>query len=150
MGAVIQDRFASIQLLRWLRRGIFAALALAYFGYSWMVYHAEASAGKDANLESQAEQRGKLVWQRNNCQACHQIYGLGGYLGPDLTDFMSASGKGEPWLRAMLQSGPRAMPVFSLPEQDIVALAAFLATVDSSGNFPDSNARFNAWGSFEL
>ena len=140
----IRERF------KWLRRGTFFTLAFSYFGYSYLVYTADASHGSSAELSSKTAQRGKLVWQRNNCQACHQIYGLGGYLGPDLTDYMSVTGKGESWLRGMLLSGPRAMPAFGLPKQDILDLAAFLRAVDSSGNFPENNARFNGWGSYEL
>ncbi|MCH7870146.1 MAG: c-type cytochrome, partial [Planctomycetes bacterium] len=31
---------------------------------------------------------GLAIWRENNCQACHQIYGYGGFLGPDLTNLM--------------------------------------------------------------
>ena len=38
---------------------------------------------------------GKVLYQKYNCTACHQIYGLGGFLGPDLTIVVSQQGKGE-------------------------------------------------------
>jgi len=38
--------------------------------------------------------QGQQLWQQNNCFSCHQIYGLGGYLGPDLTNVYSQRGKG--------------------------------------------------------
>jgi len=37
-------------------------------------------------------QEGKLVWQQYGCNSCHQVYGLGGYLGPDLTNVYSKGG----------------------------------------------------------
>ncbi|MBK9452531.1 MAG: cytochrome c [Bacteroidetes bacterium] len=138
------------QKLKWLRRATFFTLAILYFGYSLAVYVAGAGEGTKGKLVTQEAQRGKMIWQEHNCQACHQIYGLGGYLGPDLTDFMSIPGKGAPWVKAMLQSGPRTMPRFQLSESEFDALIAFLATVDESGNFPEPQAKVNWWGSFDL
>jgi nitric oxide reductase subunit C len=132
-----------------LRRGIFFSLTLLYIAYSLLVYGAGTEAGPNAYLRSESAQAGKWVWQEQNCQACHQLYGLGGYLGPDLTDIMSASGKGEPWVRAMLQVGPGTMPVFDLQETEVTALIAFLAAVDSSGDFPGTQVRLNEWGSYD-
>lgn len=77
--------------------------------------------------------RGKLIYQKYNCQSCHQIYGLGGYLGPDLTNVISAEGKGENLVRIMVSEGVRQMPSFELDQDEMDALIAFLKNVDSSG-----------------
>ena len=76
----------------------------------------------------------KLVWQKYNCQSCHQLYGLGGYLGPDLTDVYSTPGKGKDYIKAMLSSGIKQMPAFHLSDQEFNQLTAFLKSVDESGN----------------
>lgn len=77
---------------------------------------------------------GRLVWQKYNCQSCHQLYGLGGYLGPDLTNLMSAPGKDSTYLRAVLGSGIKQMPVFKLSDEEFSLLLAFLDDVNQSGN----------------
>ena len=74
---------------------------------------------------------GKMLWQQHNCNACHQVYGLGGYLGPDLTNVYSI--KGPAYIRAFLQNGTVIMPNFQLTEQETVALLAFLQDIDASG-----------------
>ncbi len=38
---------------------------------------------------SDIELRGRALWHENACQVCHQIYGQGGFLGPDLTNVAS-------------------------------------------------------------
>ncbi len=77
---------------------------------------------------------GRLVWQKYNCQSCHQLYGLGGYLGPDLTNVYSAPGKGEPVIRAFLKAGVPPMPVFNISEEETASLIAFLRATDGSGS----------------
>ncbi|MEJ8755625.1 cytochrome c [Pontibacter sp. H259] len=77
--------------------------------------------------------RGKHIWQEKNCSACHQFYGLGGYLGPDVTNVMSAKGKGEGYVRAILENGTATMPDFNLSVKDIDALVAYLIESDRSG-----------------
>jgi nitric oxide reductase subunit C len=77
---------------------------------------------------------GRLVWQRYNCQSCHQLYGLGGYLGPDLTNLTSSPGKDENYLRAMILSGSDQMPSFKLNDEEMKLLIQFLYDVDKSGD----------------
>ena len=59
-----------------------------------------------------------MVWQKYNCQSCHQLYGLGGYLGPDLTNVYSAKGKGELFIKAFLHAGTKQMPSFDLSKEE--------------------------------
>ena len=56
---------------------------------------------------------GKLLYQKNNCTACPQIYGLGGYLGPELTTVISQQNKGETNARSFIQTGKQKMPDFN-------------------------------------
>lgn len=53
---------------------------------------------------------GQELWQSNNCWSCHQIYGLGGYLGPDLTNIYSNPSKGPVYINTFLNSGVKSMP----------------------------------------
>ena len=75
---------------------------------------------------------GKVLYQKYNCTACHQIYGLGGFLGPDLTTVFSQQGKGEAYIKAFLQSGTQRMPDFHLSKYDINSLSEYLKYIDST------------------
>jgi len=74
---------------------------------------------------------GWKIWQDKNCQACHQIYGLGGYMGPDLTN--SASTVGKDYMKIIMESGTSRMPNFHLSKDEIEKLTRFLSWVDESG-----------------
>lgn len=74
---------------------------------------------------------GWKTWQDKNCQSCHQLFGLGGYLGTDLTN--SVTEKGKPYLKVFVQYGTARMPNFKLKEQEADEVIEFLAWVDSSG-----------------
>ena len=77
---------------------------------------------------------GQLVYQQYNCVACHQFYGLGGYMGPDLTNVMSS--RGEAYARAFINSGTARMPNFNLSETEVTALIRYLEFVDQTGKYP--------------
>ena len=78
-------------------------------------------------------QRGAEVWHDHNCQACHQLYGYGGFLGPDLTNFVTRQPAHRTVLEAFVVAGPGAMPTFAIPSADLDALDAFLQAMDSTG-----------------
>jgi nitric oxide reductase subunit C len=73
------------------------------------------------------------TWQKKNCQTCHQLYGLGGYMGPDLTNVASNSGKDEKYLRTFIKYGTGKMPNFLLDDTEVSNVLAFLQWVDKSG-----------------
>ncbi len=89
------------------------------------------------NLIDAAE--GRMIWQKYNCQACHQLYGLGGYLGPDLTNLYSTKGKDDIYIRAIIGSGTRQMPPFKLAENEMTLLIEFLKMTDASGKSDPRN-----------
>jgi len=87
---------------------------------------------KGADSDYTRADHGKMVWQQYNCNACHQIYGQGGFLGPDLTN--SYSKRGENYINAFLQSGTNIMPNFHLSDDERNALLRYLKSVDQSGS----------------
>lgn len=111
---------------------IYVTMCTLFIVYSFSIYLQPYFKNTVADTTDIAA--GRIVWQKNNCQTCHQLYGLGGYLGPDLTDVYSAPGKGKDFIKAMLTTGIKQMPAFHLSDQEFTQLTAFLKSVDESGN----------------
>ncbi len=73
---------------------------------------------------------GLRLWRKHNCAACHSIYGLGGHIGPDLTNTVSRRGSG--FVEHIIKHGSKGMasgkmPSFALPDREVAALGAYLA-----------------------
>ena len=131
-----------------LYSGIFIGLMLVYVIFNTIIYTNKPDYG---NVKLSPEGvKGETLWLKNNCHACHQIYGLGGYLGPDLTNVYSASGKSEETLRTFMISGVKSMPRFNLSTEEQDALLQFLKEVDETGHYPDKKARFRYDGWVEF
>jgi nitric oxide reductase subunit C len=81
-----------------------------------------------------------------NCIACHQLYGLGGHMGPDLTNVVSAPDKGVDYARAFIENGSSKMPDFGLSQTQIDALVQFLKFVDSTGTYPPKHPEISWYG----
>ena len=113
-------------------RLVYLLLLAGFLGYTGFVYQSEVPAGKTTANHEQVL-AGKMLWQQHNCSSCHQLYGLGGYLGPDLTNVLSAKGKGKAYAAAIMTSGTSVMPDFHLKPEEINALLAFLEHTDQSG-----------------
>lgn len=112
---------------------IFSGLFITYVLYSFVVYtrgteNAYTPSGPDAGQIH----AGKVLFQQHNCISCHQLYGLGGYLGPELTTAWSDPQRGELMMRAFLQAGGRTMPNFHFTPEEVNALIQFLRYVDST------------------
>lgn len=108
---------------------LFTALCVSFISYSAYIYN---------DITTQAEKpdrladEGKKVWQEKNCIACHQIYQLGGYLGPDLTNTFSE--KGPEYIKVFIQNGTAVMPSFDLTARETEALLAYMKQIDASGS----------------
>lgn len=96
---------------------------------------------------SDVERHGADVFQQYNCVACHQFYGLGGYMGPDLTNVMSK--RGAAYARAFITAGTASMPNLGLSEQEVDAVVAYLAFVDKTGTYPPENYVVRWYGAVE-
>ena len=79
-----------------------------------------------------AVERGKMVWEKNNCIGCHTLLGEGAYYAPELGNVYKRRG-GE-FVKAWIQSRPaagtpgvrRQMPQFNLTDQELDDMVAFL------------------------
>lgn len=122
---------------------IIACLLFATFIiYSGFIY--TRGTASDINISTSAQilvGEGKQIYQQYNCQSCHQIYGLGGYLGPDLTTAWSDPHRGKILIKAMLVSGGNRMPAFQFKEEQIEALMAYLKYVDTTATPIKSGVR---------
>lgn len=113
-------------------RIIFALMTLVFFVYSGYVWTHGTKAPQSVALTEQVK-RGQHLYQQNNCTACHQFYGLGGYMGPDLTNVISE--KGPAYAGAFLSNGTVMMPDFGFSQDEIDDLVGFLEFVDSMGTY---------------
>ena len=126
-----------------LKRLIFGTLLFSFFIYSFTVYTSGTHTDKGENLISEKTKKGKILFQENNCIACHQIYGLGGYMGPDITNVISALGKGPIYAKAFLQAGSAKMPNFHFNDKEIEALVSYLTYIDKTGISPVIEFKIN-------
>ena len=123
-------------------RAVFGTLFAAFLVYSVQVYTDGTETPHIEPISDQARY-GQQVFQDYNCVACHQFYGLGGYMGPDLTNVISK--RGEAYARAFITTGTAAMPNFGLSDDEISGLLAYLRFVDQTGTYPleDFEVRWN-------
>lgn len=112
---------------------IFIGLFTSYVFYSLVVYTRGTAPSFElkGKIATQVAE-GKFLFQKHNCISCHQLYGLGGYLGPELTTAWSDPLRGELYMRAFLQAGGRTMPNFHFTAEEVDAIMQFLRQVDSS------------------
>jgi nitric oxide reductase subunit C len=128
------------------RRLIFWTLISLFVIHSLLVFTIGTDMDNGKKFMTEDAQKGKLLFQKYNCTACHQLYGLGGYMGPDLTNVMSKQEFAEAYVRAFLQSGTQRMPNFHLPEQEMKELVAYLKYVDKTGISPVKKFKTNLDG----
>ena len=116
----------------------------AYLIYSFTLY---TSLPVKQCLVDKRAGNGMLVWQKYNCNACHQLYGLGGYLGPDLTNVYSK--RSEAFIKAFLKNGTTTMPNFNINDYEMNCLLKYFNTIDNSGKSDPRNFRINNDGTIE-
>lgn len=80
---------------------------------------------------SQSAKRGRVLWQQHNCQVCHQLYGFGGFLGPDLTNAAGRLSRDQ--FASQVARGNDQMPAFVFDDPQLDDLWAFLLAMDRSG-----------------
>lgn len=118
---------------------IFILMCVAFVMYSAIIYTMPLRDAAPKYPAQQIASQGKLTWQKYNCQACHQLYGLGGYLGPDLTNIISSDPHSEAIIRSVVRSGTKQMPAFEMSEEEVSGLIQFLRYANSHGSADPRN-----------
>ena len=130
---------------------IFFVLFVCFLAFSIWIYAIPLfSPTPYSEKELHLVAEGRLVWQKHNCHTCHQLYGLGGYLGPDLTNVYSRSVNNEHYIRGIVKSGVKQMPAFEISEEEMNALLQFLKNVDQSGTSNPQDYQPEILGTFSL
>lgn len=120
------------------RKLLIAALLCAFCLQSWMVY--ADPAGRTEPPLSPAGARGRALWHDHNCQSCHQLFGFGGFLGPDLTNAVEQLSEAR--IEHILTLGSGQMPAFELPGDERADLTRFLEEMSARGR---GQARHAEW-----
>lgn len=124
---------------------ILLILIVIFSLYTGLVYR--YGGGEKEKIPFTPEERaGWVIWQQKNCQSCHQLYGLGGYMGPDLTN--TASDKGAEYMRVFIRYGTGRMPDMGLSEQETELLVQFLSRVSTTGRSQISKDQVHWTGTY--
>lgn len=117
------------------RKTLLIALVAIFFTQTWFVY--SDPIGAQTRLSDHATQ-GRGLWLKHNCQSCHQLFGFGGFLGPDLTNVAaryadSSGARFDARLAMILTVGTKVMPAFDLDQEQRGQLASYLREIDEAG-----------------
>src|SRR5437773_10027001 len=112
---------------------LFFVLTVVYIAYTAVVY-TKGTENKIRLTSSEALKvdHGKKLFQQYNCISCHQLYGLGGYLGPELTTAYSDKNRGEQYMKIFLKAGGSRMPNFHFADEEVNNIISYLKYIDST------------------
>ena len=105
------------------KKTLLAVLSACFVLQTGLVY----SDPVDITLSDEAVE-GRKLFHRHSCQVCHQLWGQGGFLGPDLTN--AGSRVDETRLSSLLTVGSGQMPAMHFTSSEIAAIRAFLTEID--------------------
>lgn len=130
-------------------RVVYFVLVGLFILQSGLTYTVSTEAASPAVELNDAAQRGEALYREFNCTACHQFYGLGGHMGPDLTNVTVAAGKGPDFARAVIFHGSGLMPNLAVSKEQADDLVAFLEAVAATGTYPIRSLDLTPWGTYE-
>ncbi|MFV2008019.1 MAG: cytochrome c [Longimicrobiales bacterium] len=106
-----------------VKKTLMTVLVAAFVVQTVLVYSDERQDPLSADAMA-----GRELWHANACQVCHQIYGQGGPLGPDLTN--AASRVDDARLGLLLKEGSGQMPALGFTDEQVAQMAAYLEALD--------------------
>lgn len=128
------------------KRLIFWSLVTSFIVYSILIYTIGTNYSVGTEYFTETAQNGKLVFHEYNCISCHQIYGLGGYMGPDLTNIMDTEGKGRNYAEVLIKYGTAKMPRFEMSDKERSDLLDYLEYISSAGDYPVTHFQTTWYG----
>ncbi len=146
MGTGVSTRGVAFRAVH--RRMIFFSLISLFIVQSGLTWTTATEVTDSAAVYDASAQRGAQLFRDFNCTACHQFYGLGGYMGPDLTNVVVAEGKGEAYASGIILSGTQRMPALGLTPAQADDLVAYLKSAAATGHYPIRSAEITSWGTY--
>lgn len=122
------------------RKVLMLSLVSAFLVQTYLVY-SDKTGLKTGSLSASAH-HGRKIWLKNNCQSCHQIFGFGGFLGPDLTNTAHEFDAEE--LQEVLATGPGQMPSIKISKEEAQHLKAYFKELNKTGQsqaFADKDSK---------
>jgi nitric oxide reductase subunit C len=129
-----------------VKKSVFIFLIALFLAFTVLVDTVGTTEDLGAYYLNASAQQGKLLYQQYNCTTCHQLYGLGGYMGPDLTNEISYRKGNSGYIKGILSAGARGMPDFKLSQCEIDQLTDYLIYVDKTGSSPTRRFEINLDG----
>ena len=128
---------------------VFIVLVISYLIYSFVLYSNSFSKTEIKAYVEEIAIEGRLVFQKYNCQDCHQLYGLGGYLGPDLTNVYQKYRKNDDVLKVFFKGGMKQMPEYKLSIDEEIQLIEFFKMTNETGSADPRDYQFFPSGMVE-
>ncbi len=113
------------------RKLLLGSLLVAFAFQTSLVYLDDTADAPEQPVLTGKAMQGRQIWHAYNCQTCHQIYGFGGFLGPDLTNAMSRITRER--LDSILTVGYGQMEAFHFQPEQIDAIEAYLRALNETG-----------------
>jgi nitric oxide reductase subunit C len=130
------------------RRGVYFTLILLFLGQTAVTYTSATEARRGSAVFNARAVHGQQLYREFNCTACHQFYGLGGYMGPDLTNVLRAENKGAEYAKGIILHGTQRMPSMGLTPEQADDLIAYLVAASASGSYPIRSVDPTPWGTY--
>ncbi len=130
------------------RRLIFFVLVALFIVQTGLTWSSSTKVITGHGSLNAAAYRGRQLYQEFNCTACHQFYGLGGYMGPDLTNVTRTSGKGATYAKGIILHGTERMPALGISPSQADDLIAYLEAWAASGTYPVRAVNLTPWGTY--
>ena len=113
------------------RKLLMGFLVISFVVQTVLVY-SDSTADQFAPLSPLAK-TGREIYHGHNCYTCHQIYGFGGFLGPDLTNVTQRVDRER--FDQILTTGSEKMqmPAYKFSPAQIDALVAYFENINATG-----------------
>jgi nitric oxide reductase subunit C len=129
------------------RRAIFFLLTGLFVLQTFLTWSTSTAVPEGMGTLNEQALRGRALFNQFNCTACHQFYGLGGYMGPDLTNV--TLNKSPAFAKALIMHGSATMPALGVNEEQADDLVAYLEAMASSGTYPIRELNITPYGTYK-
>jgi nitric oxide reductase subunit C len=129
------------------RRLIFFSLSGLFVLQTFLTWSTSTAVPEGMGTMDEQALRGRTLFNQFNCTACHQFYGLGGYMGPDLTNVTSE--KGAAFAKALIMHGSATMPALGVSDAQADDLVAYLEAMAASGTYPIRSFNPTPYGTYK-